>query len=398
MKMSVPIALVSGTLGCWGGPCGRPRAGSSPAPTFLQAAALTLISAAALAATQETVVVMPFTNLSGVERAPSEISAAFVKRIAAKGYAVVPSEYLEIFLTATRVRYLDSLSRELREKALAQLSASAIVFGTVYDFAEGDNAIVGVSARMLRADGSVAWAGVAGMSSEDTEGAFGLHRTNATAVLAEKAVERLVRDFPQPGTAVRLASARAKPLGASSPVTFRSAALEAGREHRICLLPFENRTQARLAGRVVAELLAQRLGASGTFEVVEPADFREALVTAGIRGLRSGDPAEMAKLSKALGTTLYLRGTIYAFKDASTKNASVAPELELDLALVDTASGRIVWTSRLARTGRDYEGLFQLGAITNIVTLTDQAAAEMVRAAEKATPPAPKQVVRQGAS
>jgi hypothetical protein len=338
------------------------------------------------AAAPETVVVLPFTNLSGVERAPADIAASFARRIGSKGYRSVPAEEVEAFLAAERVRYLDSLSGRVREKLLSRFGASAVVLGTVYTFAEGDNAIVAVSARMLQPGGGTGWAAVAGLSSEDTEGAFGLSRTSSTAVLSEKALDRLLRKFPAPGRTAKLASARARPLGLSGPATFRSAALETARRNRICLLPLENRSPARLASRTVAELLSQRLSASGTFEVVEPADFREAMVATGVRGIRRGDPAEMAKLSQALNTHLFLRGTIYVFRDASPRNASIMPELDLDLALVDAAEGKIVWTSRLARTGKDYEGFLELGAITNIVTLTDQAAAEMVRAAEKARP------------
>lgn len=338
------------------------------------------------AAAPETIVVLPFTNLSGVEHAPADIAASFSRRIGTKGYRCVPVEEVEAFLAAERVRYLDSLSGRVREKLFSRFGASAVVFGTVYSFSTGDNAIVGISARMLRSDGGTAWEGVAGLSSEDTEGAFGLTRTSSTAVLSEKALDRLLRAFPAPGKTAKPASARARPLGLSGPATFRSAALETGRKNRICLLPLENRSPARLASRTVAELLSQRLSASGTFEVVEPADFREAMVATGVRGIRSGDPAEMAKLSRALGTHLFLRGTIYVFRDASSRNASVSPELDLDLALVDATEGKIVWTSRLARTGKEYEGFLELGAITNIVTLTDQAAAEMVRAAEKAKP------------
>jgi hypothetical protein len=343
------------------------------------------------------VVVLPFANLSGTERAPADVAAGFARRLADKGYKPVPVPEVEAFIAAERVRYLDSLSGPVRQKLLAHLSASAVVFGTVYTFAEDQNAVVGFSARMLRSDGSLAWAGVAGLSTEDTEGALGLRRITSASRLAEKALDRLTSDLPAPGSVAKPAAGRARPLGVPVPVTFRSAALETGRAHPICILPLENRSRERLAGRYVAELLGQRLAASSLFSVVEPADLRAALVTSGVRGLRTGDPAELQKLSKAVGTSLFLRGTIYAFKDTTPRNTSVTPELELDLTLVDTASGRIVWTSRAVRRGKDYTGFLELGAITNVVTLADQAAAEMVRTAEKATPAGPARLARQGA-
>jgi hypothetical protein len=49
-----------------------------------------------------------------------------------------------------------------------------------------------------------------------------------------------------------------------------------------------------------------------------------------------------------------------------------------------------VWTSSIARKGTDYSGLFQLGAISNMTSLADQVAAEMVRAVERARGKGPK--------
>jgi hypothetical protein len=367
----------------------------------LAAALFALAGACALAASaapRETVVVLPFMNVSGVEGAASDLATLFVRGIAERGYQAAPPETVEAFLAAERVRYLDSLTAPLRERLLSAASASAVVFGSVYAYAEGDNPIVGLSARMVRPDGSVAWAGVSGMSSQDTEGALGVRAVFSIEALAERAIKKLLRDFPSPGGTAHLASARAKPVGVASPVTFRSPALEAGRKHRICVLPLENRSDSKIASRVVGELLAQRLAASEIFAVVEPADFRQAMVATVARGWKSGDPAELAKLSPALQTGLFLRGAVYTFRDTSPQNASITPELEMDLALIDAAAGRILWTSRIARKGGDYEKLFRRGVITNIVTLADQAAAEMVRAAEKARPASPARQASRGHS
>src|SRR6266508_145802 len=172
-------------------------------PRDLAATALLAVFTAPLSgAGTETVVVLPFTNLSGVERAPSEIAASFCRRIARKGYSTAPADEVEAFLAAERVRYLDSLSGRVREKLLSKFGASAVIFGTVYSFAEGENAIVGLSARMLRTDGGVAWAGVAALSGEETEGLLGLGRVSSTAAIAEKAVERLLGNFPAAGRIV----------------------------------------------------------------------------------------------------------------------------------------------------------------------------------------------------
>lgn len=328
------------------------------------------------------VVLMPFENLSGAPAAPAEVAAAVAKRIEGLGYSVVHGEVLEAYLAAERIRYLDSLASAARQKLLQKFDASGVVVGTIYSFAEGDNPIVGISARMLRADGGAAWAGVVGMSAEDTQGLLGLGRVPNLAPLADEAVSTLLRKFPRPGETVKLAGARGKPLGEPSTRTYRSAALPPGKTHVICILPFENRSRERVAPRVVGEILAQRMAASDELRPVEAADFRAAMVAAKLRGLGRGDPEELRKLSGALGTSLFLTGTIDRYGDASPRNASITPEIDLHLTLTDASRGRVVWTASLARKGTDYMGLLELGSISSVVTLADQVAAEVVSAFE----------------
>ncbi len=332
---------------------------------------------------------MPFENLSGVPGAPAAVAAAFARRIEPLDYRLVQGEPVETYLAGERVRYLDSLSASARAKLLEHFEAGGVVLGTIYSFAEGDNPIVGISARMLRADGSAAWCGVAAMSAEDTPGIFGLGRVATLRPLAEKVVSVLLSRFPAPGASAKMAGAQARPLGAARPRTYRSAALPPGTPSLVCVLPLENRSASRVATRVVGELLSQRLAASENFRVVEAADFRQAIVAAGIRWLHGGDPGELRKLTSALGTSLFLQGTIYAYRDASPRSAASTPELDLQLTLTDAATGRVVWTSSLARKGTDYRGLLELGAISNVVTLSDQVCAEMIAAAEKTKPASP---------
>jgi hypothetical protein len=360
----------------------------------LAAAVLALVPGTTPGGPASTVVLMPFENLSGAPTASGLVAAAVSKRVEALGYRLVQGQPLERYLAKERIRYLDSLSAVARRKLLHDFDASAVVLGTIYSFADGDNPIVGISARMLREDGSAAWAGVAGLSADDTQGLLGVGRVASLGPLAEKAVSILLRKFPLPGDAVKMAGTKGRPLGEPSPRTYRSAALSAGHPHLVSILPFKNRSSARVAPRVVGEILSQRMAASEEFRPVEAADFRAAMVAAKLRGLGSGDPDELRRLSQALGTSLFLTGTIEKYGDASPRNASITPELDLQLTLTDAATGRIVWTSSLSRKGSDYQGLLELGAISNIVNLSDQVAAEMIEAARKARPASPSKPVR----
>ena len=72
--------------------------------------------------------------------------------------------------------------------------------------------------------------------------------------------------------------------------------------------------------------------------------------------------------------------------DPGAKNGASTPDVDVEVALVDAAAGRVVWTAENARKGRDYKGLFQLGALRSVVALSDQVFGEMVSAEGKASP------------
>ncbi len=337
------------------------------------------------AGSTETVVLLPFANISGAGRAQDVIEPALVGRLEERGFRVIRGEEVRAFLASERLRYIDSFSASERERLFKRFEARAAVLGTIHSFSEGENPVVGLSSRMVEPDGKVLWSAAVGLTGGDTEGALGLKRIASVERLAQMAVSRLVGGFPSPGKGAAASSGRAHRLGLRAPRTFRSAALAGGARHRVCLLPLVNRTSDRAGSRIVGELLSRRMAESPLFEVVEPADFRAAMVKARLAGLKNGDPAELKKLGDALGTSLFLTGAIDRYRDTSS-HGRITPELELQLTLTDVAGGRILWTSSAARKGSDYSGLFELGAISNMVTLADQVAAEMVRAVETAHP------------
>ena len=360
--------------------------------TATLAVVLLSVASAALAAggaQPETLVLLPFANIAGAQRGPSVIELALTQRLSEKGYKIVRGDEVRAFLAAERVRYLDSLAGPVREKLLAKFSAHGAVLGAICAFDEGEDPVVGVSIRLVGAEGGSAWSDAVGLTADDMEGALGLKRIHSVDVLADKVADRLIARFPAPGRSSKIAKARAVPIGLSSPRTYRSMELGSG-EHRVLVLPLANASRERIASRLVGELLVRRLSASDLFEPVEPSDFRAAMVSAKLAGLKNGDPAELARLGKALGTSFVLTGTVYRYRDTSSKNPGLTPQLDLELTLTDVAAGRVLWTSSVSRNGTDYSGLFQLGLITNMTALADQVAGEMVRAAEKAHGKGPK--------
>ena len=330
------------------------------------------------------ILVLPFDNVSGVERAPVTIGAMVSEGIIARGWPLVDTDVMPL-LEEKRVRYLDSLDDDARTALAAATRAGAMLSGTIYTYADGRNAVVAVSARLVRADGTVAWGNVAALSSDDTESWFGFGRRETADAVAAAAVEELLREFPTPERESALVRGPRKPLLKSAATAYRAADLDPASPHLVCVLPFENDTLTPDASRVFADVLALRLAAVQGFEVVEPAKLRSAALKARVGSFRNAGPDELRKLAAAVGTSLFLSGTIYTWEDANSRSIS-GPVVTVEMTLVDVDAERVVWMAQHERRGVDYTGLLLLGAVSNPVALTDRVVSEMIDAQGLAAP------------
>jgi hypothetical protein len=328
-----------------------------------------------------TLLILPFDNASGEEGAAAAIAPLLARELEAKGWRVVMPAAVEPLLEKNRVRYLDSLDDPIRKQLLDAAGAEALVSGTVYKYDSGRNPIVALSARMIRADGSLAWGEISGLSADETERAFGFGREATVDGVAGAAIAALTRRFPSPGVEAGFSrpakAGRYMSLFRGGPISYRAHDLDPGTPHRICVLPFDN-SGAPEGVRVVADTLALRLAAAHGFEVVEPAALRAAALEARIASFRNINTEELARLAPMVGTSLFLRGTIFTYADTSANNRSASPQLEMELTLIDVQSARVLWSAQHLRKGSDYTGFLMLGAVSNAVSLTDRVVAEMI--------------------
>jgi curli biogenesis system outer membrane secretion channel CsgG len=162
--------------------------------------------------------------------------------------------------------------------------------------------------------------------------------------------------------------------------TYRSGSHPRGQVLRVCILPFSAKVPE--AARVLVELLTVRLEATGEFDVVEPAEFREAMRAAKLPSIASMTSTDLGALGGPLGTTVFLRGNVHAWREG----AGGRSEIQFDMTLVDVESGEILWAVTHQRRGSDYAGAFQRGAVDNIVTLADRAVSEAIAEQHRARP------------
>jgi hypothetical protein len=333
------------------------------------------LTAPAVAGGAERILVLPLENVARSPSGRAVVMALLELDLARKGFEVVSGPVVEEFLRQHRIRYLDSIPTSQVKGMLDDLGANALLVGSllVYDAKrlEGE---VALSLRMVGPDGATVWSALGGLSSADTVGAFKQGRLGSAAELSRRLVGEMMSSLP-PGK-VPLGSEVRGGMTGGGPHVYRSREL-AGRKLEICVLPLQNRSPSRTAARAMEAILQERLAEHGGIRLVPPADLRKAVLETGLRAPSRLSAPQLARLGKALGTSLFLQGTILQYGQAYT-DLGDTPTVEIYLSLVDAETGRTLWSGLHRRVGLDYQGLFKLGAINAQSTLASRTVAELL--------------------
>lgn len=118
----------------------------------------------------------------------------------------------------------------------------------------------------------------------------------------------------------------------------------------VAVLPFENVTEDRTAGDKVQKVFLTELLALGVFEVVEPGTVTKALKGVRAESADALAPAELKTLGETAKADALFLGTVVDFAE-SRSGGTAAPEVTIQLRLVEAQSGVTVWSVSRTRSG-----------------------------------------------
>lgn len=151
--------------------------------------------------------------------------------------------------------------------------------------------------------------------------------------------------------------------------------MDLGAIQKVAVLPFDNLTQERTAGDKVQKVFMTELLSLSAFEVVEPGAVLKALKAERAESSEALGPAELKRIGEAVKADALFLGAVVDFAD-NRAGSTPAPEVTIQLRLVETQSGVTVWSASRTRAGASMSArLFGVGG----GSLT-QAARELIRA------------------
>jgi hypothetical protein len=129
----------------------------------------------------------------------------------------------------------------------------------------------------------------------------------------------------------------------------------------VAVLPFENLSADRTAGDKVQKIFSSELLATGAFNVVEPGLVSKTLKASRIETTESLGPADLKKLGEELKADAVFMGTVVDFAESRT-GTTPAPDITIQLRLVECQSGATVWSASRSKSGASASArLFGIG-------------------------------------
>jgi TolB-like protein len=119
-----------------------------------------------------------------------------------------------------------------------------------------------------------------------------------------------------------------------------------GALNRVAVLPFDNLTNDRAAGEKVEKIFYLELLSLDVFEVAEPGDVKKAVPGS----TDTLGPADYQRIGKDLSADAVFVGTVVDFAE-SRSGSTPAPEVTIQLRLIDTHSGSTIWSTGRTRSG-----------------------------------------------
>ena len=140
--------------------------------------------------------------------------------------------------------------------------------------------------------------------------------------------------------------------GGCGPKAYLRPHADVGQIRRIAVLPLENFTADGYASEKVRRIVISEL-LSCNRDVTEPGEVTRLLREAKMKSPVNIRTSDLQKLGKALGVDAVITGSVEAF--GIGRGVSVTyPEVTIDLRLVETSSGNIVWSMRHTSGGAGF--------------------------------------------
>lgn len=329
--------------------------------------------------TGDLVALLPFRNLTRSPDLPELLREDLKRALVERGHAFVPAADLEDLLTARRIRYTDSLSREAARVLANGTGARFLLLGTILEFDEIEPSL-SLAVRVLEAEsGRRICSSITTLRGRDFEGLLGVGTLRDPDELRAEVVVRVIDELSFVERSEREPESSPEQDPPSSALfAYRREGFDPGTVGRLALLPFDNRTLEPEASEMFTEVLAATWFRGYGIEVVEASELMSALIAEKVRMIQALDLEVLARVADRLGTRYVVTGSLDRFSRNERFGTEDVPAIEASLQILDLQEKHIVSALALERRGDDYHLALGLGTVRHPVALATRLARELI--------------------
>ncbi|MFZ5907259.1 MAG: CsgG/HfaB family protein [Nitrospirota bacterium] len=306
-----------------------------------------------ITAGKENIALLPFENFTEDAAVVKFLMPKVRSSLEEKGFTVIDEARVEEFLLKERIRTTGCIGREAAGKMEQELGVQGIVIGSVNSFSNGENPIVGLSARIVRAaDCAILWADNAAFTGEDFTTILELGTIRDIGQLTDRVLD------------VLFASLTAYPQSESEE-----------KRYKIAVIPFKNDSRKEDAGIIASYLFLSALSKNGMFDPVEFGEVRRFMIENRVRGKGELDYMNTDTLAEMTGVDAILVGTVESYSEGK---GNMPPEASISARLIDARENRILWCNSYEYQGDDGVAILDWGRIRSAENVANKIVSKIV--------------------
>jgi TolB-like protein len=307
---------------------------------------------------KEKIALFPFDNLSNDKDALIYVMPVLKNILKKKGLEVIDEDNLNKFLCRERVITNGHISKDIALKIRERFGVNTILTGSIISFVSGENPKFGISARLINSsNGNIIWADYASATGDDFTKILGLGKLRTMDSLIPKVMERLFTSF-------------------STTLPYK----EIESTYKIAVMPFQNKSRFRDAGKIATYMFLVELFKNQVFEPVEYGNVRKLIVDLRVRSRGELTYKNIEALSKFLGVDGVLVGTVELYSDRV--GVSSAPEVAITARLLDARKNRILWYNSYQLNGEENIIVFDWGRMRSVDKVAYKVVSKLVEKME----------------
>lgn len=145
---------------------------------------------------------------------------------------------------------------------------------------------------------------------------------------------------------------------------------------KVAILPFYNISGYRDAGKIVANVFVTEIFKSGRFRVEESGNIAQFMIQERMDTIGEIEIERLTILGKRLGVDAVMTGTVEEFAEGGS--AYSAPIVSITARMIESNTGKLIWSGQNKRRGDDYIIVLDLGEVRSLTTLTQKVVREMI--------------------